>query len=425
MKGTDDALDDDDDDEKIMSSSRGRRHTRKCLQLLLVCAFALAYLMKTSSSSSNNHFDDRGEKSAPLLAASASSSFSTASSSASSSASASSSSSKDYSNRVWIFTSVAADYDGAVLLKQFVHHYTDLGIKAENFLVVINSKSGFRTAEFDECAKILDNLGIPYHEWLTQYSSEVMYKHRMQLLEKVPPTDWIVHADNDEFHSYGGKSVIDFLKEMDKKGYNEVRGTYVDRVSKSGELSKLKEEPGMFQQFPLRCSVIKTVAGGRDFKTMAYKGYWRTDRGNHQVLRAARAKAYLSGPGRGDGDLEDVYHLTPYAKYPGKYKYQCAAHDNLSFLPAGSQCSTPNDSHESTTKLWSQSRFSDAKVAVHHFKWHAGVINNIKDRLAFYKGDVGADGKPRFAWYTDSEKLMNGIVTTGKIDTKKTKCKVA
>ena len=69
--------------------------------------------------------------------------------------------------------------------------------------------------------------------------------------------------------------------------------------------------------------------------------------------------------------------------------------------------------------------FSDAKVAVHHFKWHAGVINNIKDRLAFYKGDVGADGKPRFAWYTDSEKLMNGIVTTGKIDTKKTKCKVA
>ena len=62
---------------------------------------------------------------------------------------------------------------------------------------------------------------------------------------------------------------------------------------------------------------------------------------------------------------------------------------------------------------------------MHHFKWHAGVINNIKDRLALYKGDVGADGKPRFAWYTDSEKLMNGIVTTGKIDTRKTKWQVA
>ena len=114
-------------------------------------------------------------------------------------------------------------------------------------------------------------------------------KHRMQLLEKVPPTDWIVHADNDEFHSYGGKSVIDFLKEMDKKGYNEVRGTYVDRVSKSGELSKLKEEPGMFQQFPLRCSVIKTVAGGRDFKTMAYKGYWRT--GQREPSGVARGES--------------------------------------------------------------------------------------------------------------------------------------
>ena len=135
------------------------------------------------------------------------------------------------------------------------------------------------------------------------------------------------------------------------------------------------------------------------------------------------AKAYL-WPGRGDGGLEDVYHLTPYSKYPEKYKYQCAGHDNLSFLPPGAQCSTPSDSDQNT-KLWSQSRFSDAKVAVHHFKWHAGVINNIKDRLAFYKGDVGVDGKPRFAWYTDSEKLMNGIVMTGKIDTKKTKCKVA
>lgn len=322
---------------------------------------------------------------------------------------------------VWIFTSVAADYDGAVLLKQFVNHYRDLGIKAEHFLVVINSKSGFRTKEFDQCALILDSLQIPYYEWLTQYSSEQMYKYRMMLLEKVPPNDWIIHADNDEFHSYGGKSAIDFLREMDRKGYNEVRGTYVDRVSKTGELTKLKAEPLMFQQFPLQCAVIKTVAGGRDFKTMAYKGYWRTDRGNHQVLRAARAKAYLSGPGRGDGDLEDVYHLTPYAKYPQKYKYQCAQHDNLSFLPEGVQCSTSDNNK----KLWTQSRFSDAKVAVHHFKWHAGVINNIKDRLAFYKGDVGADGKPRFAWFTDSEKLMNGIVQSGKIDTKQTKCKLA
>ena len=62
---------------------------------------------------------------------------------------------------VWLFTSVAADYDGAVLLKQFVHHYIDLGIKPENFLVVINSKSGFRTEEFDKCAKILNNFRYP------------------------------------------------------------------------------------------------------------------------------------------------------------------------------------------------------------------------------------------------------------------------
>ena len=71
---------------------------------------------------------------------------------------------------VWIFTSVAADYDGAVLLKQFVNHYRDLGIKAEHFLVVINSKSGFRTKEFDQCALILDSLQIPYYEYCVNHS---------------------------------------------------------------------------------------------------------------------------------------------------------------------------------------------------------------------------------------------------------------
>ena len=58
---------------------------------------------------------------------------------------------------------------------------------------------------------------------------------------------------------------------------------------------------------------------------------------------------------------------------------------------------------------------------MHHFKWHEGVLASIKDRLAYYRGDD--PNKPRFAWYSDSEKLMAGIGETGRVDIKKTKCK--
>lgn len=45
----------------------------------------------------------------------------------------------------------------------------------------------------------------------------------------------------------------------------------------------------------------------------------------------------------------------------------------------------------------------------------------VKDRLEYYRGDD--PDKPRYAWYTDSEKLMAGIGDTGKVDIRKTSCK--
>lgn len=200
---------------------------------------------------------------------------------------------------------------------------------------------------------------------------------------------------------------------MEHKGFNEVRGQYVDRVSDTGALSKLATEPNLFAQYPLQCQVIKTVANGRDFKTMAYRGYWRTDRGNHQVIRPARAIGYIGGKNRGGG--EDLFHLTPYSKFQDLYHYQCAGHDDA--LPPLVKCAEKG----AKTKGWTPSRYQGAEVAVHHFKWHEGVLASIKDRLEFYRGDDPKN--PRYAWYTDSEKLMASIGETGRVDVKKTSCK--
>jgi hypothetical protein len=74
---------------------------------------------------------------------------------------------------------------GATILQHWIHHYLDLGVKPEHFLVVVNSKTGERTKEVDECTRILDEKGIAYVLWLSQYSSEIMYKYRMELQAKV------------------------------------------------------------------------------------------------------------------------------------------------------------------------------------------------------------------------------------------------
>ncbi|KAK3269971.1 hypothetical protein CYMTET_21605 [Cymbomonas tetramitiformis] len=66
------------------------------------------------------------------------------------------------------------------------------------------------------------------------------------------------------------------------------------------------------------------------------------------------------------------------------------------------------------------SRKSKGQEKVHHFKWHAGVINSIQDRLRYYKGD--SEEKPRYGWFKDSQDLFEGIVQRGRLDVKKMGC---
>mmetsp|Transcript_26307 Transcript_26307/g.31919 ORF Transcript_26307/g.31919 Transcript_26307/m.31919 type:complete len:385 (-) Transcript_26307:267-1421(-) len=340
-------------------------------------------------------------------------------------------------SKVWLYTSVAADYDGALMLPHFIRHYMDLGIQPEHFLVVVNhnpeAKNLKTETPVEDVVAVLDSFGIKYHLWLDQYSSEKLYKIRLQLLNIVPLQDWIVHADSDELHEYGARDLVKYLNDMDKQGVNEIKGEYVDRVSKSGELTAIEASPGIFEQYPMKCQVIKNVAQGRDTKAMAYKGYWRTDRGNHQVLRPAKAMSYLGAPDKKGGvnraveNAEDLWPLTPYARVPQAYQYVCAGADLengkvVMKMPKGVKCHILTEKNKKAPLPRGWARKSNSAL-VHHFKWHAGVINSVKDRLKYYKGDVDKSGKAKYDWYQDSQKLLDGVVGEEKIDLKKNKCR--
>eukprot|EP00240_Pyramimonas_obovata_P004015 CAMPEP_0118947022 /NCGR_PEP_ID=MMETSP1169-20130426/45240_1 /TAXON_ID=36882 /ORGANISM="Pyramimonas obovata, Strain CCMP722" /LENGTH=358 /DNA_ID=CAMNT_0006893145 /DNA_START=125 /DNA_END=1198 /DNA_ORIENTATION=- len=312
-------------------------------------------------------------------------------------------------NTVWLYTSIAADYDGATMLPHFVKHYLGLGVKPENFLVVVNHnpEKADPASEVDpvqNVVSVLDSYNITYRLWLDQYSSEKLMKIRYELLNKAAWNDWIIHADSDELHDYGVKSVVKYLGHAESEGVNEIKGTLVDRVSASGELTPISPYGDIFQQYPLKCQVIKNLVGSRDVKAMAYKAYWRTDRGNHQVLRAVRTVGYLSGSpgpgmesGRGVVDAEDLYSISPYARNPKAYLYFCQHNDieedgTLKLkLPPGVTCY--QDAEKVPKGLLNRKSKS---AIVYHFKWHEGVINSVKDRLKYYKGNE--TGQPRYDW---------------------------
>jgi hypothetical protein len=341
-------------------------------------------------------------------------------------------------NTVWLYTSVAADYDGATMLPHFINHYLALGVKPENFLVVVNHNpekvdtfSGVDLVE--SVTTVLDTFHIPYRLWLEQYSSEKLMKIRYEMLNTAAWGDWIIHADSDELHEYGVKSVVKFLAQADLEGVNEIKGTLVDRVSATGELSPIQPDQDIFQQYPNKCQVIKNVVGSRDTKAMAYKSYWRTDRGNHQVLRPVRTINYLSGSpgdgmmsGRGIVDAEDLYSISPYARNPKAYLYFCQQNDfdedgtPRQQVPPGVECYLAANKDKAPKGLLERKSKS---ALVHHFKWHAGVINSVQDRLKYYKGDGDESGKPRYDWYKDSEKILGGVIQQGKIDIKTQNCR--
>lgn len=339
--------------------------------------------------------------------------------------------------KVWLYTSIAADYDGAALLPHFISHYRGLGVKPENFLVVVNhnpEKTDMVSKDpVGDVTTILDSHKIKYRLWLDQYSSEKLLKIRYEMLNSAGWDDWIIHADSDEFHDYGTQNLVKFFEQCDKEGINEIKGFYLDRVSATGELTQVTQTPHLFQQYPMKCQVIKSVTGGRDTKAMAYKGYWRSDRGNHQVLRPAKAMTYTSGSpyagatsGRGVVDAEDLYQITPYARRPQAYLYQCQENDVLENIPLGSHCYTNEDKSKLPTNLLSR---KSKTATVYHFKWHAGVVANVKDRLRYYKGDTlpdqaGGEAKPRYDWYKDSESILGAVVAHGGVDLKALNCKL-
>lgn len=302
----------------------------------------------------------------------------------------------------WLYTLVGSDYEGsAAMLPHWLDHYLlTLGYNKDKLILVINHNTTRPASESEASAviSILEGRDIPFIMWKDRYSSDAHLKIKLKLLqEKVTdPEDWITIADSDEFHGYGllGGTATSLVAQAEEAGANVVMGQMVDRVSSTGELTPIRAENNIFDQFPFNCQVVKHLSGGHTSKVVAFKAYLRTNTGNHWVVTPDMASQYFRGAPKGIKNLrggwmgaEDLWSLTPYSRNIRKGSAsEVVKHKDI--LP------------------------------VYHMKWHKGVVQSAADRLEHYRGSVDGvgEGVPRYAHYKESAKIVNALKDGGRLD---------
>lgn len=137
---------------------------------------------------------------------------------------------------------------GHNLIPHFVDHYKQY-VDEINIVVYESSISPDLKSKVEEQIKNYNNVSIVrtikerIFDWekVTQLYNFIKSKH---------PEDWWVVADIDEFHLYPNNDLKGIIEECDNKGYEIVRGGFIDRIGPDGEFAELKENKLIFEQYP-------------------------------------------------------------------------------------------------------------------------------------------------------------------------------
>ncbi|EFN55566.1 hypothetical protein CHLNCDRAFT_134048 [Chlorella variabilis] len=338
-------------------------------------------------------------------------------------------------SRVWVYTLVNTDYHGNKLLPHFLNYYHGQGITWRRFLVLLHHTPGrYSRKGLEDAMGICSGYAVECRVWEGRYSSE---EHMVQQLSMLAdyvsdPTDWVVAADVDEFQDWGGKFIkqaIADLAESQMPMATYIRGRFVDRVAAGGVLAAVAQPMGdtaagvapLFQQYPLACQVANKLYKGWDTKVVAFRAHHRTSRGSQHLVEADDARAYYGtcdpppakcARPRGINLDLDLFNQTPYHRFADKYRYK--------------------DTPEAEEKLPPELRLwiglaADSVVPIHHFKWHAGLLSNMKDRMEWYSGDckLGENEDsctPRLAHWKESALTVAALEAGQPIDVKAMGC---
>jgi hypothetical protein len=168
---------------------------------------------------------------------------------------------------------------GHNLIPHFVQHYKQY-VDEINIIVYESQISPDLKSKVEEQIKDYDNVFIVrtikdrIFDWekVTQLYNFIKSKH---------PNDWWVIADIDEFHLYPNNDLIGIIDDCNDKGYEIVRGGFIDRIGPDGEFVELKENQLIFEQYPNAGFFRYPLSQANPNKICIVKGYIEITAGQH------------------------------------------------------------------------------------------------------------------------------------------------
>ena len=320
---------------------------------------------------------------------------------------------------VWLYSLITTDYNGSSIIPHFIKYYSELGIPFDRFFVDLLHDPALPSDGLIKARKLFRDVGARQRTIMQAYTPHLQDQAMMSGLSQMPmhPNDWVIVADMDEFFTYGYANINEAVNAMSKEGATYALGEMLDHVAEHGQLKHVSECGSLWDQYPWICPVVSAIGKGLPTKVTLHKAFLRTGAGHHHIVEPHLAEAYFSNNCQGlqcelamkrykQRTSSDVYMLTPYSKFADRYAFH----------------TTPYN------QGWNAKQWS-VWTKVHHFKWHAAVLENLRLRMTRDNGDCVLnvnedDCQPNFQFWKELARQFDALNATRRIDTKLLGCQV-
>ena len=171
-----------------------------------------------------------------------------------------------------LFTTI---YDDARLLRPFLKHYNDLGIK--HFFIAVAPQLSSMVNDFTAGYNVTVFDGLDVESHMLGGTAAVTEMRRLHQ----DTDEWVVIVDLDEFIETK-RELKEVISAADYEGSSVVRGIMYDRFSFDGRLADVRPAADPAQVFPVEARFIRDVMGGNDNKGVLVKGRLRAITGHHK-----------------------------------------------------------------------------------------------------------------------------------------------
>jgi hypothetical protein len=212
---------------------------------------------------------------------------------------------------------IASVYENVDLVPHFLAHYTRLGVHRILLVVRTPHQGEILSATLEQAKSYGAN--VYWFSAARFADSDKADVERFVLRENtVEPDDYVMHLDLDEFQEYPAP-LSEIVATMNQADDWALRGWIVDRVAERGVLASIRSVPSIGEQYPIGCDL-----------TQKFLRAWT------QKIVLCRGRVQLQGGARHD-TCNAYYDRVPVGR-PEEY-------------------------------------------LVHHFKWTAGLLDRIRERL--------------------------------------------